>query len=119
MATATRLSPFLLTLCLGAGCTSSSHFGIVLRPETTATLKVLGDAPFVQVDNEGPGVVDVSFAPGVGTPDRVRVLRGSSARNLRNGGVLRFELVEGDQADVAVHVRNSTGTDLATGTKAR
>ncbi|MFO1029741.1 MAG: hypothetical protein U1F60_01560 [Planctomycetota bacterium] len=117
-----RSCPSLLALCscLVAGCTTSnSHFGIVLQPKTTATLRVQGDNPFVQVDNDGPGAIDVSFAPGVGMPDRVRVLRGSSARSLRNGGVLQFELVEGEQADLQVHVQNGTGTDLEVATKGR
>ncbi|MBX3465055.1 MAG: hypothetical protein KF830_17945 [Planctomycetes bacterium] len=103
-----------LCLCLGAACTSSTHFGVVLRPETKASLQVLGDNPFVAVDNDGPGAVDVSFAPNVGTADRVRVLRGSSAQSLRGGGRVEFTLVEGDQATLQVHVQHSTGIDLRT-----
>ena len=113
-----RSSSFLIALSLGAACTSSSRFGIVLQPDTTAQLQVLGDNPFVQIDNDGPGSIDVSFAPGVGSPEQVRVLRGSAARNLRGGGELRFVLVEGDQANVHVHVQGSTGTDLRTAGKA-
>lgn len=108
------LSLIALCLCLGAACTSSSQFGIVLRPGTTASLQVLGDNPFVAVDNDGPGSIDISFTPEVGTPDRVRVLRGSSARCLRGGGKLEFALVEGDQATLQVNVQHSTGTDLRT-----
>ncbi|MBZ0151320.1 MAG: hypothetical protein K8J09_07280 [Planctomycetes bacterium] len=121
MATMLRPSPPLLALCLClcACCTSSSHFGMVLQPDTKATLQVLGDNPFVQVDNDGPGAIDVSFAPNVGPPDQVRVLRGSSARSLRGGGRLELVLVQGVEATLQVHVQGSTGTDLRTQGKAR
>lgn len=109
-----KIRPALLSiaLTLGAACTSSSQFGIVLQPETTAHLQVLGDNPFVQVDNDGPGPIDVTFAPGVGDPEQVRVLRGTSARTLRGGGILQLTLVDGERANVQVEVQGSTGTDL-------
>lgn len=118
MASRLRSVPFLIAVCFGAGCASNSHLGIVLQPDTQATLQVLGDNPFVQVDNDGPGAVDVSFAPNVGAPDRVRVLRGSSARTLRGGGLLQFVLVEGGQANLQVNVQRATGTDLRVSGKA-
>jgi hypothetical protein len=62
--------------------------------------------------------VDVSFVPNVGTPDEVRVLRGSSARTLRGGGLLQFVLVEGDRANLQLNVQRATGTDLRVSGKA-
>ncbi len=108
-----RLGALVVALFLGAACTSNSQLGMVLRPETTATLQVLGDNPFVRVDNDGPGPIDVSFTPSVGSPDRVRVLRGSTARSMRGGGMLQFVLVEGDEAHLTVDVRGSTGFELS------
>lgn len=102
--------PFLL----GAGCATGSQFGLVLDPDTTADLRVLGDNPFVQVDNDGPGHVLVTFAPGIGLSDQVRVVRGSIARTLRGGGQLQFAVVAGDRANVRVRVQGSSGADLRT-----
>jgi hypothetical protein len=109
-----RLLPWLTlaVLPLTTGCASHSHFGLVLQPDTNAALQVFGDQPIVQVDNDGPGQIDVAFTPAGGSTDSVRVVRGTAARTLRGGGTLRFVLVEGSQANVQVHVQDSTGTDL-------
>ena len=112
----TRTRPVLLVLPLlsGCGCSSNSRFTVVLSPDTTATLRVFGDNPFVQVDNDGPGGVALSFAPVVGRPEGVRVLRGSIARTLRGGGCLRFALGDGTEARVAVSLQGASGFDLRT-----
>ncbi len=104
----------LLPFLLGAGCSTSSEFGLVLDPGTTADLQVLGYNPFVQVDNDGPGHVLVTFAPGIGLPDQVLVVRGSIARTLRGGGQLQFAVVVGDRANLRVRVQGSSGADLRT-----
>lgn len=101
---------WLLLAC--AGCTSSHQFGLRLQPGQQGRLQVFGDNPLVQIDNDGPGSVEVSFTPGVGMPDRVRVLRGGLARTLRGGGRLQFVLLEGSHANMQVRVQGSTGIDL-------
>lgn len=113
MTSRSRVLVLLLPCLLGAGCASSSQCDLVLRRGTTVELLVLGDNPFVQVDNDGPGSIEVSFEV-VGTLDRVRILRGSSARTLRGGGRLDFVLVEGEVANVQVQVQGAVGLDMRT-----
>ncbi len=112
MTSTIRPELFVLLLLLGTGCTSGSRLAIVLSPDATATLRVFGDNPFVQVDNDGPGPVVVSVAPVVGRPEDVRILRGSIARTLRGGGTLRFALGDGTQARVEVSLQGASGFDL-------
>ena len=112
MTLAIRPLLFVLPPLLGAACTSGSRFAVVLSPDATATLRVFGDTPFVQVDNDGPGPVVVSFAPVVGRPEDVRILRGSIARTLRGGGCLRFATEDGTQASVEVSLHGTSGFDL-------
>ena len=110
-----RSLPLVAILILCGGCSSYSQFGMVLQPGSMASLKALGDNPFVRVDNDGPGPIEVSFMPNVGSTEQVRVLRGSACRSLRGGGTLQFVLVEGNRADVQIEVQNATGADFRTG----
>ncbi|MBL9078517.1 MAG: hypothetical protein JNL08_13490 [Planctomycetes bacterium] len=102
----------LTSLLLTAGCASESSFGLVLERGTQTTIEVHGSAPFVRVDNDGPGVIDAHFAPTTDAAGTERILRGSVARTLRGGGRLQFVLVDGDRAVVQVLVQRASGCRL-------
>ena len=103
----------LLSLALlGASCSTSHHrLGVQLPPTTTAELVVSGSEPFVQVDNGGPGQLDVQFTDAAGVTDRTRIGPGSLARTLRGGGAVRLASLE-STATAVLHVTGGDGVDL-------
>lgn len=105
-----RISPCLLLACVG--CASEATFGIVLRPGTYARLAVLGDNPFVRIDNQGPGEVEVTFVRSTGGADTTRLPTASTARNMRDGGTVCMSLANDATADLYVLVQDATGTAL-------
>ena len=104
------LSLTSLTL-LGASCTSHHRLGVQLPPTTTAELLVGGSDPFVQVDNGGPGELEVQFTDAAGATDRSRLGPGSLARTMRGGGAVR--LVSFDTtANAVLQVTGGDGVSL-------
>ncbi len=103
-------APCLLLAC--AGCASETTFHITLRYGTDARLEVLGNNPFVQIDNRGPGEAEVTFRCGTDRTDTTRLPTASIARTLPGGGTVRLSLALGSTADVHVLVQNAPGTAL-------
>ena len=101
--------PFVL---LATSCTTSHYqLGVQLPPTTAAELKVTGSEPFVQVDNGGPGQLDVEFTDAAGVLDRTRIGPGCIARTMRGGGAVRLTSLE-TTATAVLHVTGGDGVDL-------
>lgn len=101
----------LLALLALTGCASHHRLGLQLPADNSAEVLVGGHNPFVQVANDGPGRLDVETTDGTGAKDTTQLLRGSLARNLRGGGLLRLTAV-GDTVTAVVVVDDSSGVSL-------
>ncbi|MBL8735787.1 MAG: hypothetical protein JNL12_05110 [Planctomycetes bacterium] len=106
----TRRFAFSLAL-VAASCTSHHRLGLQLPPAATAELLVTGSEPFVQVDNGGPGQLDVQFTDAAGVTDRTRIGPGCLARTMRGGGAVRLTSLEAT-ATAVLQVTGGDGVSL-------
>ncbi len=100
----------LTAFSLGA-CRSESSVGLNLPPGIAASVELEGSNPFIVVDNHGPGMVDVRFAPSAASfgVETEHLIRGATGRTMRGGGSIRITNTSDKPADVSLTATNHTG----------
>ncbi|MCC6909833.1 MAG: hypothetical protein IT430_18000 [Phycisphaerales bacterium] len=102
-----------LALPLTACSSGETTMGLLLVPNARASLTVEGSNPFVVVNNSGPGEVNVLFkAAHLPADGPHRLIRGSVARTLRDGGAIELSNDSTEKCDIMFTIERSTGTTL-------
>ncbi len=101
----------LVALALSVGCAGHQNAVATIPSGDTLIVTVTGDAPLVQIENRGPGVVDFEFRPTQFRPWADELILGSVGQTMRGGGEVILHAKD-QPATVEVDAQRSTGLNL-------